>query len=324
MCSELDVARLASKLKGQWEAELRQAKEEAMHGAVGGRDVQPVRKFRSGLMPCPTSQRSRSAATLAERTRKRWPGGTTVSSMPLDQLPSELLEIVARHALASGSAFALASRATMTLAKKLLGIDSIPGLVVQAALTRIALARQPSTALLQRLRFVARAVGAGHTARLFVYPKEASDGPYPSPLREIDYGGAYGSLMLEADVPPRREHVYPMENNMHVTLADPDPAEDAVGVFGLTEIRFWGSHRERLPAAVRQGSALRCVVLHCGGIEFPTSARCWRDHPAWTLSAEVRHRYHMVENVELLAYCDTCCRRMDIQLKLAPRAALGA
>ena len=317
MCSEPDVARLATEWEAQWEAE------KAMHGAVG-RDVQPVRKFRSGLMPSPTSKRSRSAATLAERARRRWPGGTTLCSMPLDQLPSDLLEIVARHALASGSGFALASRATMIVAKKVLGIDSIAGLVVQTALTRIALARQPSTALLQRLRFVARAVAAGHKARLFVYFKEAIDGPDPSPLREIDYGNANGSLALHAGAPPPPDHIYPMENNMHVTLADPDPAKDAEGVFDLTAISLWGSRRERLPPAVMQGSELRCVVLHCGRLEFSTSVRCWRDHPAWTLTAEVQHRYNMLESVQLMAYCDTCCRRMDIQLKLSPRAALGA
>ena len=318
-----DVEQLAAAWEARWANELEQAREDAMHGAVGG-DVHPVRKFRSGLMPLPTSKRRRSAATLADLARKRWPGGTTLCSMPLDQLPSELLEIVARHALASGSGFALASRATMTLAKRLLGIDSIAGLVVQAALTRIALTRQPSTRLLQRLRFVARAVGAGHKARLFVYFKEAIDGPYPSPLREIDYGRAYGSLALQAGAPPPPDHVFPMENNMHVTLADPDPAKDAEGVFDLTAIRLWGCRRERLPPAVMQGSELRCVVLDCGGLEFSTSVRCWRDHPAWTLTAEVQHRYNMLESVQLMAYCDTCCRRMDIQLKLSPRAALDA
>jgi len=300
---------LAGVWEAEWAADLERAEEAAR--SSGQRDVQPVRKFRSALMPEPTCKRGRRS-TPAERFRARW-GPKAVGDLPLDQLPSELLEIVARHALGNGSNFALVSRATMSLSKRLLGIDSIAGLAVQASLTRIGRTSHPHTQLLQRLRFVTRAVRAGHKAHLFVFPKEKVGGPYPSPLREIDYGGAIYSLRPDMEVLP--DFVYPMENNMHVTIANPDPMGDACRVHAIEEIRLWGSHRAPLPAEVVQGNELRCAVVHCeDGYHFTMAATNWRDHPEWTPQSE----YSLRAN-EARAYCSyahTCCRRMAVQLAL--------
>jgi len=133
-------------------------------------------------------------------------------------LPSELLQLVARLSYEHGTAFAFAARATMDATAQPLGLDSFFAICAHFALAQIKRTyRWADTRLLLRLRLVQRAIEAGNDAELFIWPAEAIDGPRPSPLREHEDNDSLG------DVEHATEYSLPLEHNFQVGLRHPDP-----------------------------------------------------------------------------------------------------
>lgn len=213
-------------------------------------------------------------------------------ALRLLDLPTDLLQTVARHALPYGSAFAFASRTTMGATAAAWGLDnSIFAICTQVALTRIARAPAPcdQTRLLRRMRLVQRALKAGHGAELFCWPAERPDGPRPSPLRE--FADAYHpSPHVRAT-----EHAYPMEHNLDVGLAPPAPMDEIEHRDVLRNLYLWDGTGGRLVVG-QPAVQLRALTIRCINCIFDGHGRG-------------SHATHIVLQRDVSATCDFSARR---------------
>jgi len=158
------------------------------------------------------------------------------SACPLLELPHELLQLVAAFAFANDTGFAFASRKTMDVTARPLGLDSIFAICVHAALERIA--RQdatPHARLFDRLRLVERAMTAGNDVELFIWPPEAIDGPLPSPLRARPWDGSHPEHTIW-EPPKLKQYSFPIEHNFQVSHSHPDPTGEFVGRHSLDSL----------------------------------------------------------------------------------------
>jgi len=217
----------------------------------------------------------------------------SVGALRLLDLPTDLLQTVARHALPNGSAFAFASRTTMGATAAAWGLDnSFFAICAQVALTRIARAPAPcdQTRLVRRMRLVQRALRAGHGAELFCWPDEPIDGPRPSPLRP--FADASGSSVHVS----RTEYAYPMEHNLDVGLAPPAAIDEIAHRDVLRNLYLWDGTGGRLvvghPAVELRALTIRCVecVFGAHGRGSHGTHIVVQDHPQNKCNHSVRRR----------------------------------